>query len=384
LERKISKTNENVSVSIAVLSPKESQTVFGVDLAKKSIQPIWLEIDNQRDAPFLLMPILIDHDYYAPYEIGHKYRRRFSKKKTNRQNTYFNQMHMPHYIPANTVSSGYIYGRMEAGIRYAQVMMLQERGDSLELSFAVPVPGIRADFQRVDFETLYRDDELLYIDDPNELRQALAELPRCATNKKGKNEGDPLNLVVIGCMESFAPAFSERNWDITEEIRLGTMFKTVKAFFIGSRYQFSPVSSLYVFGRRQDAAFQKIRGTIHERNHLRLWLSPIIYRGNPVSIGQISRDIGVRFSSRTVVTHKIDPNVDAARLYFSQDMLLTRSVESVGYVSGVEKAPQDAPRKNLSGDPYFTDGIRLVLIFSEENVHLEDVNLFEWEAIPLQ
>ncbi len=382
-QRKMSKTNGDVSVSIAVLSPKESQTVFGLDLAKKNIQPIWLEIDNRGDAPFLLMPILIDHDYYAPLEVAYKFRRRFSKKKTRRQDDYFNRMHMPHYIPSNTVSTGYVYGRMEAGIRYAKIVMLQEHAELLELSFAVPVPGIQADFHRVDFETLYTEDELIHIDDPSELRKALAELPRCTMDKKGKKEGDPLNLVVIGSIESFVPSFSERNWDITEVIRLGTMFKTIKAFFIGSKYQFSPVSSLYVFDRPQDAAFQKIRGTIHERNHLRLWVSPIVYRGKPVSIGQISRDIGVRFTTRTLVTHKIDPDVDAARLYFAQDMLLTRTVESIGYVAGVEKAPRDAPRKNLCGDPYFTDGTRLVIVFSEENVHLEDMELFDWEAIPL-
>lgn len=73
---------------------------------------------------------------------------------------------------------------------------------------------------------------------------------------------------------------------------------TTKAFFTGSRYQFSPVSSLYVFGRRQNIALQKIRGTIHERNHLRLWLTPIIYRGNDVWTGQISRDIGIRFAKK--------------------------------------------------------------------------------------
>ena len=75
----------------------------------------------------------------------------------------------------------------------------------------------------------------------------------------------------------------------------------------GGEYRYSPVSSLYVFGRPQDIAFQKARENIHERNHLRLWMSRVTYQGLPVWIGQISRDIGVRFTTKTITTHKIDP-----------------------------------------------------------------------------
>ena len=38
-----------------------------------------------------------------------------------------------------------------------------------------------------------------------------------------------------------------------------------------------------------------------ERNHMRLWLAPIHYRGDDVYVGQISRDIGVKFSPKTLV-----------------------------------------------------------------------------------
>ena len=35
------------------------------------------------------------------------------------------------------------------------------------------------------------------------------------------------------------------------------------------------MSDLYLFGRPQDLALQKARDNIHQRNHLRLWLSPM-------------------------------------------------------------------------------------------------------------
>ena len=87
------------------------------------------------------------------------------------------------------------------------------------------------------------------------------------------------------------------------------------------------VLSIY-FGRKQDIALQKARGTIHRRNHLRLWLTPLHFNNKEVWIGQISRDIGVRFTrkSHNFVTHKIDLDVDEVRnAFIDRYALLTGS-----------------------------------------------------------
>ena len=123
------------------------------------------------------------------------------------------------------------------------------------------------------------------------------------------------NLVVIGDPDDVYYAFIRAGWDETEVVSRASGWKTVKSFLSGGEYRYSPVSSLYVFGRPQDVAFQWIRENIHERNHLRLWYSPLRYQGQPVFFGQVSRDIGVRFTSEAwpPVTHKIDPDIDEAR-----------------------------------------------------------------------
>jgi len=148
----------------------------------------------------------------------------------------------------------------------------------------------------------------------------------------------------------------------------------------GGEYRYSPVSRLYVFGRPQDIALQKTRKTIHERNHLRLWLTPIRYDRKPVWIGQISRDIGVRFSSKTIVTHKIDPDVDETRDYLIQNLLYSQGVVKMGFVKGVVPATIAEPRSNLTGDPYFTDGLRAAIEVSNEPIDFDDVEFLEWET----
>ena len=97
------------------------------------------------------------------------------------------------------------------------------------------------------------------------------------------------------------------------------------------------MSALYLFGRPQDIALQRTRHSINERIHLRLWLSPLSFAGCPVWVGQVSRDIGVRFTLTTLnlTTHRIDPDVDESRDYVSEDLTLAGLVRAAGYVAGV-------------------------------------------------
>jgi hypothetical protein len=201
-------------------------------------------------------------------------------------------------------------------------------------------------------------------------------------DKRGKDRGDPLNLVFVGEILDLYYAFMRAGWDETETIYGASLLKTAASALTGGRYRYSPVSALYVFGRPQDAALQRARGSINERNHLRVWLTPLRYRGTPVWIGQISRDIGVRFTRKTITTHKIDPDVDETREYLLEDLAYAQSLKAFGYVPGVGAAAFDEPRGNLTGDPYFTDGQRIVLFLSSEPTDIGELTRVDFEVTP--
>jgi hypothetical protein len=148
----------------------------------------------------------------------------------------------------------------------------------------------------------------------------------------------------------------------------------------GSRYRTSPVSPLYLFDRSQDVALQKARATVDERNHLRLWRAPVNFQGTPVWVGQISRDIGVKLSSKTVVTHKIDPMVDEARLYVLLDIASSGHLGQAGYTKGVGHSSPKSPRYNYTDDPYYTDGLRLVLFLTEHDITYDKIQWYDWEV----
>jgi hypothetical protein len=150
---------------------------------------------------------------------------------------------------------------------------------------------------------------------------------------------------------------------------------------ITEQYRYTPVSPFYLYGRPQDAAFRKTRETADERNHVRFWLSPIRYKGKQVWVGQISRDIKVRYLPGIF---RIEPAVDEARSYILQDLWYSQTLAKFGYVKGLGAASMSNPRNTLQDDPYFTDGYRLVIWVSRKPVSFSEVEVLDWEVRPLK
>ena len=156
----------------------------------------------------------------------------------------------------------------------------------------------------------------------------------------------------------------------------------VAAAISGAAYPVAPVSPLYFLGRPQDIALQRARNTIIQRNHLRLWLAPFRFDGQPVWIGQVSRDISVKATmlSPTFTTHVIDPNIDEAREHLLQSLLVSGAVERFAFVAGVPPAPPSDPHLNLTEDPNFTDGLRLVAqVSGTTTTPPERVEFLDWQ-----
>jgi hypothetical protein len=384
--------DDELAVKVAVLDDKESDRYFGVPLAHRGIQPVWLEITNHGQQPFRLRLASLDPSYYPPLEAAFANHYRIGKRilgfgllacyflplaiflpfklmgarSANRlMNEFFEEQGIGWgLIKPGDELSGFVFTTLDEGTKQVSVR-LQGASGVKDFGFSIPVPGLRVDYHSKELDALACSGETVECD-LTELRRQLERLPATTTNQRGTLAGDPLNLVAVGGFGAILSGFGAR-WDETEVISLKSCLRTFLAFSLGSRYRYSPVSALYVTGRAQDFALQKARQTINQRLHLRLWITHLRFKGKPVWIGQISRDIGVRFTAKTwnLTTHKIDPDVDDARDYVLDDLMESGRVSQVGYVPGVGAAERIAPRHNLTGDPYFTDGLRAVVVFSE-------------------
>jgi hypothetical protein len=79
------------------------------------------------------------------------------------------------------------------------------------------------------------------------------------------------------------------------------------------------------------------------------------------------------------VTHKIDPDVDEARYALAEDLIYSQQLAKGGYVKGVGAATRSKFLHNLTGDPFFTDGYRLVLVFDHRPRSFLEIESFNWE-----
>ncbi len=382
ISRAVSKDDGLVTVWAAALGREEAWKVYGADLAKQGIQPVWLKIENRSDENLHLAMAVLDPTYFAPNEGAWIVHRRWERGVNRKIDRLFQEYEIPQTIPAGSTRSGFFLTNRDEGLKYLHILLLGTTADH-QLDLTVEVPGIVTDYAATDLSKITSPASIEEVDEST-LRKKLEELPCCTTNKKATKQGDPLNIVIIGNPVPAITAFLARKWDVTEEMTGGAKWRTVKSFMLGSKYRYSPISSLFVFGRRQDIALQKARDNIHQRNHLRLWLTHLSWNGKTVAIGQISRDIGVRYTTKspTISTHKIDPQVDEARTYLMEDLLLSGHVEAIGYVGGVGVASPEAPRHNLTGDPYYTDGKRAVIVLSSEWIPYKQIRILHWTDAP--
>lgn len=393
IERAQSQSRGGIDVQVAVLDSKESHKFFGVPMGRRAVQPVWLRITNGGDVLLRLNRVGLDPNCFSTYEaaaVNH-----FSAGKrllgygalawlflpllfllplklitawraNSRMDAYF-QKHAFRLRPINpgTTQEGFVFTPMDVGSKVMHVNLLGP-DRVIDFEFTIPVPGLDADYLQRESPNFYPKDQIIDCDVP-QIRQRLIDAPQATSNSKGTRNGDPVNLVVVGEFATILSAFGAR-WDETETINLATCWKTFQAFLMGAEYRYSPVSSLYLFGRSQEFSLQRIRESINERLHLRLWATPYRFMNLPVWIGQVSRDIGVRFTWRTwnLTTHRIDPDVDEARDYVVEDLLHAQRLEIATYVDGVGACDASSPRENLTGDPYFTDGKRAAVVVSEK------------------
>lgn len=378
LERTETLEKEDIRVTAGVLTRQETRDAFSKALDKEDVQPVWIKVENNSDQPLWLMLTELDPNYFPASEAA-AIVDSATLGKHDRIARYFDAQAINPVIPAGESSEGFAFINLRQGTRNLKVKLIG-RKQALELEFFIEVPGLRADWQMVDFESLYTANEFVDIEDPKEFRDLLEDFLCCTTRKDGTGTGDPVNLVVISSGADALLAFLRAGWDETEIITFSSSMRTAKSFLTSGEYKNSPISALYLFGRPQDISLQKARDTINERNHLRLWLAPWRFRGNNVWIGGISRDIGVAWTTRTwsLTTHAIDSEVDEARNYIIEDLALSQGLISFGFVTGVGASTPDDDRENLLGTPWWTDGLRAVVEPAMEPALMEDMAVIPW------
>ncbi|MEN8139938.1 MAG: LssY C-terminal domain-containing protein [Thermodesulfobacteriota bacterium] len=368
-------SNGGIRVTAAIPGKKETELLFGTSLYNNKIQPVWLEIDNKSEGNYILIKAGIDRMRFSPLEASYQ---RHSGDTAERQamDRFFHSTDFPNPVMAGTVTSGFIFTNLDEGHKAVNVDLVGDN-DVKNFSFLIKIPGIVTDVSQVDLDSLYND--FVEITEEEELLTVLESFPCCTTNEDGDEQGDPLNIIFIGEPNNIFSALIRSGWHQTEITYGRSILKTIKSFFLGSSYRYSPISPLYALGRQQDIGLQKARRSVSLRNHMRLWRTKYNFQGKNVYLGQISRDIGVKFKWRTITTHVIDPNLDDTRNDLIGELAYSQNLVKIGFAKGSQLSTMADPHYNLTPDPYYSDGLRAVLFFDERPTALNQIEILNWQ-----
>jgi len=189
------------------------------------------------------------------------------------------------------------------------------------------------------------------------VQKLLVEAPTRAENK-AKKPGDPLNLVVIGSAEQTLQAFKEAGWSEAKKLGTKSAIGTVRAMASDQGYEEAPVSDLYLYDRAEDLAFEKMLNTFLKRHHLRLWRTTATTAdGREIWLGAGTHDIGLDVHPG-VVSHAIDPDLDAERSKVGADLMSSGLVAAEKLVSRPNPLSEG---KTATGGTWKTDGQLLVI-----------------------
>jgi len=361
--RATTKEGTGIRASAAVLGDDEARQIFGIDLARKKIQAVWVEVENNTDRPLLLMPTAIDLEYFAPLEVAFAYHKTFAGKSNAALDEHLLNLNFTTrdlILPGSRVS-GYIFTNWSEGMKVIDVDLMG-RNFTQNLTFFALNPDSKKGNEIIDrIDTIYAATELQHVESEAALRQALEQLPCCVFNETGNSTG-PLNVVIIGNLDDWTTAFVRRGYYIVHTLE-----------------------PRFAFGRTQDISGRKKRlGYTKAKEHfIRLWQTPIQYQGKTVWLCHVSSRLGGRFADNASSheTLPMDPYLDDARNDLTQDLAYSQALIKIGHVKGSGKTQEPKAGESSGEGHYLTDGLRVVLVFGDRPASLASIDFFDWERL---
>lgn len=171
--------------------------------------------------------------------------------------------------------------------------------------------------------------------------------------------GDPVNLAFLGDETDLHAAMAAAGWTRADEVSWASGWRIVMSTLSRRSYDEAPVSPLFLFGRKQDFAYQQeVEGNPAKRHHVRFWRTPegwLLPGGRRVdwlAAGTFDRAVG--FSLFTLqITHKIDADIDVERDHIVRTL---RAGDAAVRVDVIEDFSTGYHSRNGGGDTIRTDG----------------------------
>jgi hypothetical protein len=180
------------------------------------------------------------------------------------------------------------------------------------------------------------------------------------THTADKHPGDPVDIALVGSEAELAAGMRAAGWYPADPLGLKADLRIAADSVLRRPDDDAPVSDLFLFGRKEDLAFELPVGSgPRQRHHVRYWRWDKTDGGQPVWFGAATYDERVGLSYTTgQVTHHIGPDVDSERDRIAAGLSGAGCVQGVRSIDGFQKTREG---RNGGGDVWRTDG-RLAVV----------------------
>lgn len=168
--------------------------------------------------------------------------------------------------------------------------------------------------------------------------------------------GDPLNIALVASEEQIHRSMLAAGWYPADPTTIRSALRIAADCVFKRPFDEAPVSALYLFGRKEDLAFEKPVGdNPRERHHVRFWRAgELDSQGRPLWFGAATFDVRVGFSHNTgQITHHIAPEVDLDRDLLIDDLSRAGVLSEKYWIDNFHKVLEG---RNGGGDPWRSDG----------------------------
>lgn len=179
---------------------------------------------------------------------------------------------------------------------------------------------------------------------------------------------DPVNLAARGSEEQLHKVMDAAGWSLADDITPRSAWKMVTTVLRRKSYPNAPVSPAFLFGRKQDFAYQQeVDNNPNQRHHVRFWrcpkgwLLPGGHRVDWLAAGTYDRSIGVSLFTFQL-THRIDEDTDIERDYIIQTVQDSSEPVRVAILKDFSSGYHS---RNGGGDSIRTDGDLPILELSK-------------------
>jgi hypothetical protein len=190
---------------------------------------------------------------------------------------------------------------------------------------------------------------------------------------------DPLNIGIIGTRRELIVAMEQAGWYMADPHRGKFLVRHVLSIVFGWDYANAPVSNLYLFGRKQDLAFEIPVDGVANRHHVRFWATTyqekekltvrsihwqhrrahILGDDALLWVGAASLDTGIApIRHNLQITHMIHPDTNAEREFIVKQLRNQKLVKKTDKIK-LEK-PYRLSNRALRGYLH-TDGMMTVV-----------------------